>query len=63
MSRVSEFSLQRIQNLNKKKKKNLFFLNFFGMGVGGGGRGGGTSESDFFNKESKSTKNNFCPFF
>ena len=32
------------------------------MGVGGGG-GGGTSESDFFNKESKSTKKNFCPFF
>ena len=29
------------------------------MGVGGGG---GTSESDFFNKESKSTKKNFCPF-
>ena len=30
------------------------------MGVGGGG---GTSESDFFNKESKSTKKNFVPFF
>ena len=29
------------------------------MGVGGGG----TSESDFVNKESKSTKKNFCPFF
>ena len=34
-----------------------------GVGGGGGGGAGGTSESDFFNKESKSTKKNFCPFF
>ena len=30
------------------------------MGVGGGG---GTSESDFFNKESKSTKKDFLSLF
>ena len=34
------------------------------MGVRGGGGGGGElAKVIFFNKESKSTKKNFCPFF
>ena len=60
MSRVSQFSLQRIQIKIKRKKVFFFFFNFFGVGVGGGGE---LAKVIFLTKNPNLQKKIFCPFF